>query len=209
MIDKLNNQSFVRALKTHAELFDVELTEEIISGLKEYYETVFSWNAALHLIAPCSPAEFAVRHVLESMVALRFLHEGARVADVGSGAGLPVIPCLIARKDLRATLIEATTKKAVFLREVLKRVVGRDRARVINQRFEEVQTPEADFITCRALERFSEKIPDLVMWSAPAHTLLLFGGESIREAIERLSLPYTDIILPESERRFLFVVKRR
>ena len=202
------SDDFARAIETNAARFRIKLTNEIISGLREYYETVFSWNARLHLVAPCSAEEFAVRHVLESLFALRFLPKKiARVADIGSGAGLPIIPCLIARSGLQATLIESSMKKAVFLREALRRLGLQDRARVVNERFEEVEAPEVDFITCRALERFSEKIPEMVEWSGRASTLLLFGGESVREAIESLSLPHSIVRLPESERRFLFIVQ--
>ncbi|HMF57886.1 MAG TPA: 16S rRNA (guanine(527)-N(7))-methyltransferase RsmG [Pyrinomonadaceae bacterium] len=210
MIKSLDSSDdFARALCKHAPHFGVVLTDEIISGLKGYYETVSVWNARLHLVAPCSPEEFAVRHVLESLVAIRYFPESTRVADVGSGAGLPIIPCLIARPRLQATLIESSKKKAVFLREVLRRVIPQSAASVVNERFESVDAPEVDFVTCRALERFSEKIPELVAWSTHASKLLLFGGESIREKIESLSLPYRTLNLPESERRFLFVVQHK
>ena len=84
-----------------------------------YYEQVNAWNARLHLVAPCSPAEFATRHVLESLFALKYLPTTTRVADVGSGAGLPIIPCLIARPDLARRSSKLRTKKSVFLRETL------------------------------------------------------------------------------------------
>ena len=204
------SDDFARALETNAARFRIKLTNEIISGLREYYETVFSWNARLHLVAPCSAEEFAVRHVLESLFALRFLpKKSARVADIGSGAGLPIIPCLIARPGLQATLIESSMKKAVFLREALRRLGLQDRARIVNERFEEVEAPEVDFITCRALERFSEKIPEMVEWSTPDSTLLLFGGEAVRKTIESLSLPYRAVRLPKSERRFLLIVQHK
>ena len=47
---------------------------------------------------------------------------GIPSSDIGSGGGLPIIPCLIARPDLEATLIESSQKKVVFLREALNRL---------------------------------------------------------------------------------------
>jgi 16S rRNA (guanine527-N7)-methyltransferase len=177
--------------------------------LSAYYEQVNAWNARLHLVAPCSPAEFATRHVLESMLALPFLTMNARVADVGSGAGLPIIPCLIARADLSATLIEASAKKSVFLREALHTAGLRERTRVINERFEKLLAPDAEFITCRALERFTEMFPKLLAWSQPASTLLFFAGPTLRQEIEKAALNYQAIHIPESEQRFLFIIKKR
>lgn len=198
---------FLRTLQTHAARFHVQLNAEATARLSDYYEQVNAWNARLHLVAPCPPAEFATRHVLESLFAVSYLPERARVTDVGSGAGLPIIPCLIVRPDLRATLIESNAKKSIFLRETLRRVVPPSNAVIINNRFEAIAAPEADVITCRALDRFTEKFQELVSWSPPTALLLLFGGPSLREQIEAASLPFSTVHLPESAQRFLFIVK--
>jgi 16S rRNA (guanine527-N7)-methyltransferase len=200
---------FSHALRTHAPRYEVELSAPLIERLGAYYEQVNTWNARLHLVAPCSPAEFATRHVLESMLALPFLTTNARVADVGSGAGLPIIPCLIARTDLSATLIEASAKKSVFLREALHTAGLRERTHVVTERFEKMPTTDADFITCRALERFKEMFPKLLAWSTPASTLLFFAGPTLRQEIEKAALNYQAIHIPESEQRFLFIIKKR
>lgn len=186
----------------------MRLDDDKRARLADYFDTVERWNARLHLVAPCSPREFALRHVLESLVATQHLTRGATFIDVGSGAGLPAIPCLIARDDLRAVLIEASTKKSVFLREVLSTLALRDAARVVNARFEDVDAPDAEALTCRALERFAEMLPRLFAWSPPRAKLLLFGGESLREEIARAGLSCEAIHIPLSERRFLFVAKR-
>jgi 16S rRNA (guanine527-N7)-methyltransferase len=199
---------FVKALRAKAPRFGVRLDEAPAARLRDYFEHVMAWNKRLHLVAPCPPAEFATRHVLESLLALPLLSRAARVVDVGSGAGLPVIPCLIARPALDATLFESSQKKAVFLREALRLLDRPERARVMAGRFENAEAPEADALTCRALDRFTELFPELNRWSARIKTLLLFGGDSLREEIERAALPYTPLLVPESERRFLFVVER-
>jgi 16S rRNA (guanine527-N7)-methyltransferase len=206
--DSSHADEFVSALEKHAPLYDVQLTVRAFTRLREYYEMLMAWNARLHLVAPCTPEEFATRHVLESLLALPHLSEDARVVDVGSGAGLPVIPCLIVRPSLRATLIESSQKKAVFLRETLRRVGAHEEGKVIAGRFEETPAPEADYITCRALDHFIEMLPKLIQWSPQASRLLLFGGDSLREQIENLALSYNAVHIPESERRFLFIIKK-
>src|ERR687890_63859 len=112
---------FEDALRSNMQFYDVELSPEILEQLAAYYSLLTRWNDRLHLVAPCSPEEFATRHVLESLAALPFLPEGATLLDVGSGAGLPAVPCLVARPDLRAVLFEASRKKSVFLREAVSR----------------------------------------------------------------------------------------
>jgi 16S rRNA (guanine527-N7)-methyltransferase len=201
-------KEFLRALQTNAARYGVQLDDEATARLCQYYEQVNAWNARLHLVAPCPPAEFATRHVLESLCALPQLPLEARVADVGSGAGLPVIPCLILRPDLHVTLIEANARKSIFLRETLRRVKPESNAVIINRRFEATTTPDVDVVTCRALDRFTETFQKLVNWSPPASTLLFFGGPSLRTQIEAAELPFSSFQLPASERRYLFIVKR-
>lgn len=199
---------FDKALAVHAGRFGVALDEGERARLGDYFEQVAAWNPRLHLVAPCAPAEFATRHVLESLTALHFMHEGATVLDVGSGAGLPIMPCLLVRRDLRAVLVEASQKKSVFLREALSRFMLSDRAQVLAERFEKLDPPAADCLTCRAIERFTGILPALVAWAARVPTLLLFGGEGLREKLEIEGLSFEGVRVPESERRFLFVVRR-
>lgn len=201
-------REFIGALAAHGGSFGVRLGDDVRARLADYFELVERWNARLHLVAPCAPREFAVRHVLESLFALAYIPRAAHIVDVGTGAGLPAIPCLVAREDLRATLVEASTKKAVFLREAISALGLRDAARVVNARFEETDAPGAEIVTCRALERFIEMLPRLVAWSPTRATLLLFGGATLREEIEREALPFETVLIPESERRFLFIVRR-
>jgi 16S rRNA (guanine527-N7)-methyltransferase len=199
----------VNALETYAARYGVELNAQSIERLNAYYKLLREWNPRLHLVAPCTPTEFAARHILESLMALPHLQRGARIVDLGSGAGLPVIPCLIARPDLNVTMIESSIKKSIFLREALKLTNEPITAQVINQRFETTPAPAVDYVTCRALERFSEMLGEIIEWSPTASTLLLFGGDSIRERLEQLEQRFTVEHIPESERRFLFIVQGR
>ena len=205
-------QEFTETLDAHAARYGVRPGARQRSRLGVYYEHLSKWNARLHLVAPCSAAEFAMRHVLESLMAAAHMPKGARVCDVGSGGGLPVIPCLIVRPDLlHATLVEASTKKAVFLREALSRLELQDRARVVAERFERMPPPEADVLTCRALERFTEMYPRLVEWLPHASRLLLFGGTALGELVERDERlrSFVAVQMPYSEQRFLFVCETK
>lgn len=200
---------FTGTLQSSAAEYGVTLDQRCVDGLCAYYQILNAWNARLHLVAPTSPAEFATRHVLESLTVLQYLDDDARVADVGSGGGLPIVPVLIVRRDISATLFESSRKKAVFLREALKETKTADRGTVINERFENVSAPAVDYVTCRAIERFEELAPKLVAWSPKSATLLLFGGESLKKPLESAGLVIESRLLPNSERRFLIVARKQ
>lgn len=199
---------FEKTLEVEMAVYGVALSREALEGLSRYYRLLNVWNPRLHLVSFRSPKEFATRHVLESLFLLKYLPQGARVADVGSGGGLPIIPCLIARSDLQAVLVEASKKKAAFLREALRETIGKQRAQLIAERFENIATPNVDFVTCRALERFEAMLPSLRKWAPSTSTLLLFGGEGLGKVIEGPGLTIERILLPNSARRFLFIVKK-
>jgi 16S rRNA (guanine527-N7)-methyltransferase len=192
--------TFEEALKLNQSVFDIDLAPETLSSLGIYYSLLSRWNARLHLVAPCSAEEFATRHVLESLMLLKHLPQDAKIADIGSGAGLPIIPCLIARPDLHATLIESSQKKAVFLREALNAVART--ATIIARPFEEVESPNVSFVTCRALDQFTEKLAEIMRWAPQRSSLLLFGGETLRGKLSQETQAFK---IPLSDRRFLFV----
>jgi 16S rRNA (guanine527-N7)-methyltransferase len=193
---------FELALKSNEAAFNLDLSEHTVTQLGKYYSLLTRWNDRLHLVAPCPPEEFAVRHVLESLLLLKHLPPDATIADVGSGGGLPIVPCLIARPDLQATLIESSQKKVVFLREALTSLDLQ--AVVVNRPFEDIAAPPVSFVTCRALDQFMRKLPALINWAPHGSMLLLFGGETLGEQLRRANVNFERLLIPRSEKRYLF-----
>jgi 16S rRNA (guanine527-N7)-methyltransferase len=201
-------ERFSQALRERAGDFGVRLSNDDVEGLTNYYELVMKWNPRLHLVGPCVGEEFATRHILESLVLLPHLSHEALITDVGSGAGLPIIPCLIVRPDLRATLIESSQKKAVFLKEAVKGLANPQAHKVLSTRFEDIPIVEAEFVTCRALDRFQQLLPKLIECAPADSTLLLFAGPALREKIEALLPEARAELIPDSEQRFLMIAQR-
>jgi 16S rRNA (guanine527-N7)-methyltransferase len=199
---------FSKAIETNAPDFGLELSGDQIALLADYYELLLKWNERLHLVAPCSPEEFAIRHVLESLVLLPHFSQRATVVDIGSGAGLPIIPCLLVRGDLHATLVESSKRKTVFLREALRLVASPERAQVVNARFEELEFPASDFLTCRALDRFSQLLPLMIERTGPRTTLLLFAGDALGKQIQSLIPSARFERVPHSQKRFLVIARQ-
>jgi 16S rRNA (guanine527-N7)-methyltransferase len=198
-------EEFINAIKSNQSAFGIDQPENVTARLADYYELIQKHNPILHLVGPCTPEEFATRHILESLTLLESLPANTRFADIGPGAGLPSIPCLIARDDLSAVLIESKEKKTAFLRGAAAELGLDKRAKIINKQFSEVTRPHVTHVTCRALDKFAEKLPQLLKWSGERE-LLLFGGASLNEALDKAKRKYQRRLMPLSDRRYLFCV---
>lgn len=124
------------------------------------------------LIGPREVGRLWDRHILNSAVIGDVIDEGARVVDIGSGAGLPGIPLAIARPDLTVELVEPLLRRTTFLTEVVEDL-GLDTVTVHRGRAEEKSIIKAvggaDVVTSRAVA----PVGRLMGWSLP---LVRVGG---------------------------------
>ncbi|MBK5216795.1 MAG: 16S rRNA (guanine(527)-N(7))-methyltransferase RsmG [Propionibacteriales bacterium] len=102
------------------------------------------------LIGPREVPRLWDRHLLNSAVVVPRVPQGASVADVGSGAGLPGLVWAIARPDLTVTLIEPLLRRTTFLEEMREELGLQDQVRVIRGRADEVHET-FDVVTARAV----------------------------------------------------------
>ncbi len=200
----LMRQEFINAVNEHQTAFGLNLADDGIERLADYYEVIQEYNPILHLVGPCTAEEFAIRHILESLTLLEYLPVNAKFADVGTGAGLPSLPCLLARNDLKGVLIESKIKKARFLESAVERLGLACRVQIINRQFEETDPGNCQFVTCRALDKFTGKLPALYKWSK-RRFMLLFGGNKLGEALLKQGVKFDQELMPMSEQRFLFL----
>ncbi len=87
--------------------------------LAAYFTMLVAANERMNLTAITAPEEAADKHFVDSLLALPSISQGASCIDVGTGAGFPGIPLLIARPDIRMTLLDSLNKRVAFLKETL------------------------------------------------------------------------------------------
>jgi 16S rRNA (guanine527-N7)-methyltransferase len=133
------------------------------------------------------------RHVINSALLSDLVPAGSRVADIGSGAGLPGIPMAIAQPDAQFTLIEPMERRSGWLQQVIDDL-GIKNADVIRARAEEVQRTDFDIATARAvaaLDKLLKLLTPLIRGSEGKTVLAMKGSrapEEILDAKKRLDL---------------------
>ncbi|GHG54664.1 ribosomal RNA small subunit methyltransferase G [Sinomonas cellulolyticus] len=135
------------------------------------------------LIGPREVPRLWSRHVLNCAVIESEFPQGAAIADVGSGAGLPGLCLAIARPDLRLTLIEPLERRVVWLQEVIADL-GLDNVTVVRGRGEQVAgTVDVDFVAARAVSALATLIPMTLPLLDGEGTLVAIKGRSAAEEV--------------------------
>jgi 16S rRNA (guanine527-N7)-methyltransferase len=147
-------------LEAQAAVWGVALDDERLDRLLRYARLLATYTRA-NVIGTRDLDRIVVDHVLDSLSC--FLHEplleAGRLADVGSGGGLPGIPISIVRRDMATTLIESTGKKTRFLRAAVEDL-ALGNVEVANARVEDLGRAKEhrgayDVVTSRAVARLS------------------------------------------------------
>lgn len=117
---------------------DLSISESNQGRLLQYLALIQKWNKVHNLTAVRNPEAMLALHVLDSLAVLPHI-SGPRIADVGSGAGIPGIPLALARPEWHVTLFESNHKKAVFLQQA-RIELGLDNVEVLAERAESIRS---------------------------------------------------------------------
>jgi 16S rRNA (guanine527-N7)-methyltransferase len=112
-------ESFQALLKEHAPSFGLALPPAVLERLGRFLSELDRARRRTNLTGPLS-AEGLVEHALESAMGERLIPRGARVIDIGSGAGFPGAPLAIVRPDIAVTPVEPRRKRIEFLEAVAR-----------------------------------------------------------------------------------------
>jgi 16S rRNA (guanine527-N7)-methyltransferase len=146
--------------------------------LSRFAALLLEWNERVNLTAITDPQEIATKHFLDSLtlLAARPPRPGARLVDVGTGAGFPGIPLAIARPDVRVTLVESVAKKVRFLDAVVAALELRNveavRARAEELAHDAARRERYDVAVARALPSLAANLELLLPFCA-------VGGEAV------------------------------
>lgn len=139
-----------------AEEFGMNLSDDVVLKFDIYAKELVNYNEKVNLTAITEPDDIVIKHFADSLAFFKYsgIGKGDSVADVGTGAGFPGVPVLIAGDNLDVTLFDAVNKKLDFIRHLLKELDLK--ANVVHIRAEDAgKMPEYrekfDYVTARAV----------------------------------------------------------
>ena len=149
----------------------LDLDDRQIAQLLAYLAMIGKWTQVYNLTAVRDPSEMMTHHLLDSLAAVSPLNRqlkqmglesGARVLDVGAGAGLPGVVIAICCPTVAVTCVDAVAKKAAFIKQAALELKLANLAG-LHKRVEQVTDPY-DVVCSRAFA----SLGDFTSWSAKA-----------------------------------------
>jgi 16S rRNA (guanine527-N7)-methyltransferase len=184
-------------LARRAKKAGLTLQGELIEALATYFDLLRKWNLKVSLTSlPVEDAgdEAIDRLLIEPLLVVRYLPgPDASVVDIGSGGGSPAIPMKLAASGISLRMVESKTRKAAFLREIVRRL-ELEKTVVESLRFEELLVRPAlheavDIVSLRAVRAEPKVLMGLQAFLKPGGALFLFRSVSPVVDAELVALP--------------------
>ena len=201
----------------------VDPAAEITEMYNTFAEMMIDFNKRINITRITDPDDIIIKHIEDSMALFRFtdIRPGAYYLDIGTGGGVPALPLLIARQDIKGVLIDSVGKKLRFAESVINEF-GLS-AKTLHIRAEELGKDNEykkrfDLITARAVTKLDTLIGYAVPLLSPGGTFAAYKGEISEEeynegckAIEKYKLKdpeKKEYELTNGDKRTLIFVKK-
>ena len=171
----------------HSEIEPVPDSAKAVFGANydkavQYANLLARDSEKLGLLGPRELNKLWSRHILNSAVVSELIDPGMKVADIGSGAGLPGLPVAIAKPDCRMTLVEPMERRSDWLKQIVSEL-ELENVRVFRVRGEDLD-PQFDVVMARAVAALPKLIRFSIPGVVPGGRLLALKGAKAEEEIE-------------------------
>ena len=149
----LNKELFYETIKS----FDINVDESAFNRLDKFAEMLIETNKSFNLTAIKEPDDVTVKHFADCLSIFKYVDipEGAKIIDVGTGAGFPGLVIAAAYPEIQVTLLDSTGKKLKAVQDMAEKM-GVTNAEIVHMRAEDAgKNPDFrekyDFATARAV----------------------------------------------------------
>lgn len=200
---------------------DYGLSQEQLNKFEKFCDFLLENNKRFNLTAIRERDAVYVKHFLDSLKGLEFFSEDCKILEVGSGGGFPSVPLKIANPNFNLTLVEATGKKCVYLKQV-KELLGFENFEVINSRCEELVNQgfreKFDVVTARAVASLNVLLELCVPFLKVGAKCVFYKNYSLSEidesqnALTKLGCKIVSVneytLYSESEKRCILIIQK-
>ncbi|MCK4840933.1 MAG: 16S rRNA (guanine(527)-N(7))-methyltransferase RsmG [Methylococcales bacterium] len=179
---------------------NIPVSDKQLDTLLAFIKLIEKWNKAYNLTAVRNLEDMARIHILDSLAVLPYI-EGKRIADIGTGAGLPGIPLAIFLPDVEFTLVDSNSKKTRFVQQAILELKLKN-VNVIHSRVENIQ---ADMLFSTVIMRAFASIQEIISLTSrlidSSGILLAMKGQKPTDELNSISNEYSiiSIKIPELE----------
>lgn len=161
-----------------------QIAGDQLEVLRAFTRDLAQRGEPLGLIGPLEPARLWTRHILNSAILAPLVQKDAKVADIGTGGGMPGLVLAIVRPDAQFKLIEPMERRCAWLNEQVERL-GLNNVEVKRGRAEEFHDAfEVDQVTARAVTALRKLVPLAAPLLRDGGELLLLKGDSVQNEID-------------------------
>ena len=215
--------AFTDLLNKECKNISLELDSTALERFETYYKMLIEYNQKMNLTAITEEYDVIVKHFCDSLVLFTKYEVkiGAKIIDVGTGAGFPGVPLLIARPDIKLTLLDGLNKRLVFLSDVLS-ALQLD-AEIVHSRAEDGATDKKyrekfDIATSRAVARLNvlleyclpyvKKGGVFLAMKGPAATDELADARNAMQVLGGRVVSTDEYVLSDGSQRSIIAVKK-
>ena len=170
----------------------LEINTQQLDALLNFIQLIVKWNQSYNLTAIRDPLAMVALHLLDSLAVLPHI-KAPRVADIGTGAGLPGIPLAICLPDQQFVLVDSNAKKTRFVRQAALELKLKN-VEVVHSRVEQFKT---DALFSTVITRAFASMVDIVNLTehllADAGVLLAMKGQHPEQELAELKAAYSVI----------------
>jgi 16S rRNA (guanine527-N7)-methyltransferase len=195
----MNKEEFLKCVKE----LNIDLTEEQLKQLEEYYDLLIEWNNKINLTTITNKGDVYLKHFYDSLTLIKAidLNKIESLCDIGTGAGFPGLVLKICFPKLKVTLVDSLNKRIIFLKEVINKLNLQDVTNIHSraEEFARKNREYADVVTCRAVSKLNI-ISELCLPIVKVNGLFIPMKANIEEEIknigylEKLNSKIEDII---------------
>ncbi len=171
---------------------EINADEKQLGLLLSFIKLIEKWNKTYNLTALHTAEDMARLHILDSLTVLPFI-EGHRVADIGTGAGLPGIPLAIFLPNVKFTLVDSSAKKTRFVQQAIIELKLKN-VTVLHNRVENLRPTDLfSTVIMRAFSNLSDIINLTQHLIEKQGLLLAMKGQKPVDELDQIKQPYSVI----------------